>query len=97
MVNSESCENYSVLDIRRRTPTPAIIRPAITKMLEKWVMSPAGGVSEALVKVAPIMMSTNPNSFSTTINPRGISVLMPKPSRFNFTVSRIILIYLSLA
>jgi hypothetical protein len=71
--------------------------PVVTKMPEKWLMSPAGGLMEKYVTIAPMMISINPNSFSTTVNPMGISVLMPKPSRFNFTVSRLILIYLSLA
>ena len=82
-------EYYSVLDIKRRSPIPAIIKPTITKMFEKWVMSPAGGASDALVKVAPIITSNIPNIFSTSVNPMGISVLKPKTSRFNFTVSRL--------
>ena len=89
MANKKSWEYYSVLDIKRRNPIPAIIKPVITKMFEKWVMSPAGGVSDALVRVAPIMMSIIPNIFSTSVNPMGISVLKPKPSSFNFTVSRL--------
>jgi hypothetical protein len=65
-------------------------------MPAKWLMSPAGGLMEEYAMIAPTMMSINPKSFSTTVKPMGISALNPEPSRFNFTLSRLILIYLIL-
>jgi hypothetical protein len=81
----------------RKTPTIAITTPAVVKMPAKWLMSPAGGLMEEYAMIAPTMMSINPNTFSTTVNPMGISALNPEPSRFNFTLSRLILIYLILS
>ena len=97
LFNKESSVGYSALDINKKIPATEIITPRTTKMLEKWLMSPAGGVREVYEKNAPIITSTNPNSFSVTARLRGISVLMLESSRFNFTVSRLILIYLSSA
>ena len=97
LFKKENSAVYSAFDINRKMPATAITTPRTTKMLEKWLMSPAGGVRDVYEKIAPIMTSTNPNSFSVTAKLRGISVLMLESSRFNFTVSRLILIYLSLA
>ena len=82
--------------ISRKTPTITTTTPATVKMPAKWLMSPAGGLTEEYAMIAPTMMSINPNTFSTTVNPMGISALNPEPSRFNFTLSRLILIYLIL-
>jgi hypothetical protein len=81
------------LVISRKTPTIATTTPATVKMPAKWLMSPAGGLMDEYAMIAPTMMSINPNTFSTTVNPMGISALNPEPSRFNFTLSRLILIY----
>ncbi len=70
---------YSALAIHRKMPITAITTPADTKMPEKWLMSPAGGLMEEYVTIAPMIMSINPNSFSATVNPMGICSLMQEP------------------
>jgi len=86
---------YSVLVTNRRIPTIRTATPMIVNMPAKWLMSPAGGLREAFATIAPMIVSIKPNSFSATNSPMGKFSLMPEPSRFNFTVSRLILIYLS--
>jgi hypothetical protein len=78
---------YSALVISRKTPTIATTIPATVKIPTKWLMSPAGGLMEEYAMIDPTIMSINPNTFSTTVNPIGISALNPEPSRFNFTLS----------
>ena len=87
MFKDDIFAGYSALEINRKTPVTAITKPRTTKMLEKWLTSPAGGVREVYEKNAPIIISTNPNIFSVTSRLRGIFVLMFESSRFNFTVS----------
>lgn len=85
---------YLALAISRMIPAIRIIAPMTVNIPENWLMSPGGGFVESNVTNAPMMMSVIPNSFSISVNPMGVSAVMPEPSRFYVTVPRLILIYL---
>jgi hypothetical protein len=86
---------YLFLVMSRKTPTANTIMPGAVNSPENWLMPMGREFTESNANSAPTIMSINPNSFSMTVNPMGASSLMPEPSRLNFTVPRLILIYLS--